>query len=161
MRNINRMEASPLGRPMAKGNNNVTTKNETHDQPSGMRHEYRANGFILSFGYPSDNNVAVHYTDYCLLKTGWVEGFQKRSLVMTFNNQCPVANVVMGLKQAADALGIVFGDAPTLTVEQPDNPPPGHNWRQLSEASAARLGWKLIHSFDDLESDQPFEMCDD
>lgn len=120
----------------------------------------RARGITLRFGYPGDNSVEVRYTRFSLLKSGWVEGHQHRSLLMTFNDQCLVADVVMELKLAADALGIVFGADPELTVAQPDTPPPCHNWRQLSEVSAQFLGWRLIHPFGPPEEALAFEIDD-
>lgn len=119
----------------------------------------RACGITLRFGYPADSSVEIRYTRFWLHKSVWVEGHQKRTLVLTFNDQCPVADVVMELKQAADVLGIAFGDDPALTVAlaRPDTPPPV-NWRRLSEASAQCLGWRLVHSFGSREDAPAFEI---
>lgn len=127
------------------------------DRPS----QDRAEGIVLRFGYPAKNSVEVDYTRFDLFSSGWKEGFQQRRLALAFNDQCFADDVVMELKRAAEALGIKWGDSPTLTVIQPDAAPAVHNWRHLSELAAKRLGWVLIHPFGAPVEAPPLELSDD
>ena len=118
----------------------------TETEKSQRPYQDRANGIVLRFGYPADSSVEVRYKRFDLFTSGWKEGHQQRSLVLTFNDQCFVADTVMELKQAADALAISFGDEPTLEVQATvERLALGGNWFDLANAAAEKLGWKLIH----------------
>lgn len=118
----------------------------------------RASGMTMRFNYPADSSVEISYTRFYLFPGGWKEGYDKRTLVLSFNDQCVSTDVVMELKQAADALGIVFADDPTLTVVPVAGPIPLENWRIHSELCAKRLGWRLIHPFGPRVEVPPFEL---
>lgn len=129
----------------------------THEPPARPQ-QGRATGIVLRFGYPANNSVEVQYNHFHLFQDVWIKGHEQLTLSLSFDEQSFVVNVVADIKRAADALGITFGDDPTLTVVQPKSPPSNHNWRELSEDAAGRLGWKLVHPFGPPYEALPFQV---
>ncbi|OWG12597.1 hypothetical protein KDK82_6024 [Delftia sp. K82] len=111
--------------------------------------QYRSTGIVLRFGFPTGNTVEVFYSDFRQTGSSLREGHQRKRLVLEYNDQCCVDDVVTEIERAADALGIVFDPDPTLSVEVPL--PPSGNWLYLAAPVAKRLGWKLEHPFQPIE----------
>lgn len=101
-----------------------------------------ATGMVVNFQHPADTRIDVLYSRFSLIGGLWKEGYQRRAFSMTINNQCNFFDFVMDVKRAADALGIDFGDRPTIVVEIEKNSQLVNGY-DLCAAAAKKLGWDM------------------